>query len=73
MNEEVSRSEFAADAREETPDEHMARRMAQRRPVQSAREVRSTRPVKIERRTCNYCHQPGDHPTPAHCLRALER
>ena len=30
--------------------------------------------VKNERRrTCAFCCQRGDHPTPAHCLRALER
>jgi hypothetical protein len=25
------------------------------------------------RRICGYCYQRGDHPTAAHCMRALER
>ena len=35
---------------------------------------RSAATPRAERRTiCSYCFQHGDHPTPASCLRALER
>lgn len=35
---------------------------------------RRVRPLKVERRMiCAYCFERGDHPTAAHCLRALER
>ena len=35
---------------------------------------RSDAPVVKERRQmCAFCSQRGDHPTPAHCLRTLER
>jgi len=30
-------------------------------------------PLPDRRRICAYCFQRGDHPTAAHCLRALER
>ena len=29
--------------------------------------------AKERRHTCAFCFEPGDHPTPVHCLRALER
>jgi hypothetical protein len=38
------------------------------------KRVESSAPVATERRRiCAFCYQSGDHPTPAHCLRALER
>jgi hypothetical protein len=55
-------------------NDRMVRQIEQRRQLRPERRVSPSRPVAIERRrTCSYCYQPGDHPTPAHCLRALER
>jgi len=56
-------------------NEQMARKIEQRRRESpERRHRRSDAAPKIERRrVCGYCFQPGDHPTAAHCLRALER
>jgi hypothetical protein len=63
-----------ADLDEDAANESMVRQMEERRRVQPERRTAPGKAVAHERRqTCSYCHQPGDHPTPAHCLRALER
>jgi hypothetical protein len=55
-------------------NDEMARRMEERRLSRPERRNEASPPAKPERRTiCAYCFQRGDHPTPAHCLRALER
>jgi hypothetical protein len=56
-------------------NEQMARAMEERRRVQPERRgARRTASPSVERRRiCGYCYQPGDHPTAAHCMRALER
>jgi hypothetical protein len=67
---------IATQQEEATINAQMVRQMELRRqalPEQrlasgSGREVANER-----RRTCAFCCQRGDHPTPAHCLRALER
>jgi hypothetical protein len=52
-------------------DEAMARQLEERRKQRPERRQR-TAPVERERRAlCQYCFQPGDHRTPAQCLRAL--
>jgi hypothetical protein len=51
----------------------MAIEIEQRRLSRPDRRLTS-KPFAVERRaTCMYCFQRGQHPTPAHCLRALER
>jgi hypothetical protein len=58
---------------DKTNDE-MARQMEERRLSRPERRSGASVPVTPERRAvCAYCFQRGDHPTPAHCLRALER
>ena len=42
-----------------------------RRQTSDDRQQRS--PGVERRRVCGYCFQRGDHPTAAHCMRALER
>jgi hypothetical protein len=56
-------------------NERMAAAMDQRRRAQPERRTQgsATRPQKERRRICGYCYQTGDHPTAAHCMRALER
>lgn len=55
-------------------NDEMARRMEERRLSRPERRSGVSKPVTPERRlVCAYCFQRGDHPTPAHCLRALER
>jgi hypothetical protein len=57
-------------------DDQMVRDMELRRQARPERRQRgeARTPVSNERRrTCAFCFQPGDHPTPTHCLRALER
>jgi hypothetical protein len=52
----------------------MVEAMNQRRLQRQDRRRLAGRPAAMERRkTCAYCFQPGDHATPAACLRALER
>ena len=54
-------------------NEAMVQAMERRRASRPDRR-HSTHTPQIERRTiCKYCFQHGDHPTPASCLRALER
>jgi hypothetical protein len=60
----------------DTINEQMVRQMELRRQARPDRRKRaeSSAPVATERRRiCAFCYQSGDHPTPAHCLRALER
>jgi hypothetical protein len=55
-------------------NDEMARQMEERRLSRPERRSGAGVAVTPERRTvCAYCFQRGDHPTPAHCLRALER
>lgn len=57
-------------------DERMVREMERRRQAQPERRqgLGSSLPRADERRRiCAFCHQTGDHHTPAQCLRALER
>ena len=66
---DVARTQAEADA----INDEMVRRMEERRRERPDRRERPVARVPDRRRTCSYCYQPGDHPTPAHCLRALER
>jgi hypothetical protein len=54
-------------------NERMVQQIEQRRQQRQDRRKRSEAPAVERRVTCAYCFQRGDHPTPAHCLRALER
>ena len=54
-------------------NEQMARHMEERRAARPERRRRSANPSVERRRICSYCFQYGDHPTAAHCMRALER
>jgi len=55
-------------------NEQMVRQMELRRQQRPDRRQRRTGGPDKERRTiCAYCFQPGDHQSPAQCLRALER
>ena len=55
-------------------NEQMVRQMELRRQQQPDRRQRRTGgPDKERRAICAYCFQPGDHQSPAQCLRALER
>jgi hypothetical protein len=59
---------------EDAANDQMVQQMDQRRGRRSERHVARTARVTIDRRsTCVYCYQPGNHRTPADCLRALER
>lgn len=59
---------------DEGANKQMARQIEQRREARPERRGSSSGPSNIERRSiCMYCYQPGDHPTLADCLRALER
>jgi hypothetical protein len=54
-------------------NELMVRQMEQRRRERQERR-KNPRPAATERRrVCSFCFQEGDHPTAAHCRRALER
>ena len=55
-------------------NEQMVRQMELRRQQQPERRQRaaSAAPARERRAVCSYCFQHGDHPTPVHCLRALE-
>jgi hypothetical protein len=60
----------------DTINDQMVRQMELRRQARPERRQRvGTRApaAKERRRTCAFCFEPGDHPTPVHCLRALER
>jgi hypothetical protein len=55
-------------------NDSMVRQMESRRQNQTERRSWPSKAVPVERRrTCSYCYQSGDHPTPDHCRRALER
>jgi hypothetical protein len=54
-------------------NDRMAAQIEQRRRQTPDRRRRASRPVVERRLICGYCFQRGDHPTPGHCLRALER
>ena len=67
---------YIATAHEDTPgDELRVRELALSRRAHPDRRnsQSSARPARERRKMCAYCFQPGDHPTPGHCLRALER
>jgi hypothetical protein len=67
------------DADADAINEQMVKQMEERRHQRPERRQLSTRQPSTtardrdRRRVCGYCFQPGDHPTPAQCLRALER
>jgi len=61
------------DQQPDDADDEMVRRMETRRQAQPERRKRAQRRVNERRKCCSFCYQPGDHPTAAHCLRALER
>lgn len=66
----VNTDEAAADA----INEQMVRQMERRRQQQAERRKTTPPLPDHERRvTCSFCFQPGDHPTPRHCMWALER
>ena len=52
-------------------NEQMARQIEERRQQRPERRQRTTTVVRERRALCQYCFQPGDHRTPAQCLRAL--
>lgn len=53
-------------------NEQMVRKMEERREQRPERRRQSASTPAADRRTiCSYCFQPGDHRTPAQCLRAL--
>jgi hypothetical protein len=54
-------------------NEQMVRQIEQRRREKQDRRKQTVPPAVERRVVCSYCFQRGDHPTPAHCLRALER
>ena len=56
-------------------NEQMVRQMELRRQTRPERRQRAARAqgASDRRRICAFCWQPGDHPTPDRCLRALER
>lgn len=57
----------------EAINEQMVRQMELRRQQQPERRQRVQPHAQERRAICSFCFQHGDHPTPAHCLRALER
>jgi hypothetical protein len=54
-------------------NDHMVEAMTRRRQERPDRRRSMTTPRVERRKICAYCFQYGDHPTPAFCLRALER
>jgi hypothetical protein len=59
--------------RRDDVDDEMVRQMEIRRQARRERRRRVAPPANERRLRCSYCYQPGDHPAPAHCLRALDR
>jgi hypothetical protein len=57
----------------ESVDDEMVRWMKERRQARPERRTAGQPRADERRRVCAFCYQPGDHPTAAHCLRALER
>jgi hypothetical protein len=66
---EPNHSEQEADA----INDRMAAQIEERRRQLPNQRRQSTAPAVERRRICAYCYQRGDHPTAAHCMRALER
>jgi hypothetical protein len=66
---ERNRSELEADA----INDRMAAEIEQRRRQMPNQRRQSKAPAVERRKICAYCFQRGDHPTAAHCMRALER
>ena len=66
---------IAAEREGTRADELRVRELALRRRAHPDRRHSdsSRTPTNERRKICGYCFQRGDHPTPAHCLRALER
>jgi hypothetical protein len=55
-------------------NDQMVAAIERRRGMPNRRESSTARQPSVERRRiCGYCFQRGDHPTAAHCMRALER
>ena len=54
-------------------NDRMVQQMERRRRQQPERRQRVELTTPDRRALCGYCYQHGDHPTPVHCLRALER
>jgi len=54
-------------------NEKMVRQMELARQQRPERRQERVATANERRRICSFCFQSGDHPTPAHCLRALER
>ena len=55
-------------------DQMVAAMEQRRRGMPNRRQSSADRQPSVERRRiCGYCFQRGDHPTAAHCMRALER
>ena len=55
-------------------DQMVAAMEERRRGLPNRRASSATqKPMVDRRRICGYCYQRGDHPTAAHCMRALER
>jgi hypothetical protein len=57
----------------EAINDQMAAAMERRRAMPNQRTESTAQPREDRRRVCGYCFQRGDHPTAAHCMRALER
>jgi len=66
-------SEVASQHEADAINDAMVQAMARRREERPNRRQARTSPRVERRRICAYCFQHGDHPTPAFCLRALER
>ena len=55
-------------------NDQMVAAMERRRGMPNRRASSATQKPQVDRRRiCGYCYQRGDHPTAAHCMRALER
>jgi hypothetical protein len=66
-------SEVASQYEADAINDAMVQAMARRREERPNRRHTRTSPRVERRQICAYCFQHGDHPTPAFCLRALER
>ena len=71
-----------AERQAHTVNDEMVKQMNLRRQARPERRQRAASGVPAvsvvpasgeRRRVCGFCYQPGDHPTAAQCLRALER
>lgn len=61
------------DRQAEALNDQMVRQMELRRQQRPERRQQRVATAQERRKVCAFCFQTGDHPTPAHCLRALER